>query len=99
MLNMRRNYCEARNQIVELEDEAHVLPPVLGQLPFTGADQIVVAEPCLTAGRRVQAAEDVEKGRLAATGRAEQDDELTLVDLQVHRPERDDVDFTHVIDL
>ena len=90
---------QARDQIVELEDEADVLAPVLGQQPLAGADEIVVAEPCLAAGRRVQAAEDVEQCRLAAARRAEQDDELALTDIEVHGSQRDDVDFPNSVDL
>src|SRR5690348_17276426 len=75
---------QARDEVVELEDETDVFAAIAGQRSLTGANQVVVAEPRLTARRRIETTQDVEQGRLAATGWAEKNKEFALVDLQVN---------------
>ena len=87
------------NEIVELEDKADMLAPVSGQFGVVGADEVVVAPSRLAAGRRVEAAQDVEQGRLARTGRPEQHDKLALIDIEIDVPQRMDLHFAHGIGL
>ena len=67
---------EARDQVVELEDEADVFAPVTRQLGLARPTQVMVAPLRRPRRRRIEAAEDVEQCRLAAARRPEQDDEL-----------------------
>ncbi len=67
-----------RVQRVVLEDHGHVA--------FEGT-QVVDDPPAdahLASGRLLQAGDDVERGRLAAAGRAQQGHELAVLDAQVH---------------
>ncbi len=90
---------EARDQVVELEDEADVLAPVARERGLVGEREIVIAVVHVAAGRHVEPAEDVEQRRFAAARRAEQHDELALVEVEVDPAERDDVDLAHPVDL
>ena len=60
----------------------------------------VVAGEAERAGRRdVEAPEDVHQRRLARARRADDRDELALVDRERHRPERRDLERAHRVDL
>ena len=86
---------EARDQIVELEDEADMLAPIAGQLGLAGVDEIVVAPHRLARSRRIEAAEDVEQRRLAGAGRSQQHDEFAFVDVEVEVAQRMHGDLAH----
>src|SRR5690606_10324065 len=90
---------EARDVVVELEDEPDVQAPVLGQLRLARRRQVPVAVGHLTRGRDIKAAQDVEQRRLAASRGAEQHDELRLEEVEVHAPERMHLDLPHRVDL
>jgi len=90
---------QARDQVVELEHEPDVVAAVHRQLVGIGVGQILAAIGDLARGADVEAAEDVEQRRLAAAGRAEQHDELTLGQRDIDAAERRDLDFAHLVAL
>jgi hypothetical protein len=90
---------QARNQVVELKDEAHVMAPIVGELVLAGVRQLVVAEPHPARRRHVQSAEDVEQRRFAAAGYAKKRQELARGEREVHAVERVDVHFSHSVGL
>ena len=53
----------------ELEYEADVLTPIVGERGFTGVREVVIAVVNLAAARQVESADDVQQGRLAAARR------------------------------
>jgi hypothetical protein len=75
---------EARDEVVELEDEADRLAPVTGELLLVGVREVDVAVAQRAGGRDVEAAELVEEGRLARARGTEQHDEFAGVQVQVH---------------
>lgn len=76
-----------------------MLTPIARQFGIVGAHEVVVAPSRLAAGRRVEAAEDVEQGRLARAGRSEQHDKFAFVDIEIDVPERMDLNFAHGVGL
>ncbi len=63
-----------------------MVTPVGRELRFVRPGQLGPAVKHLPASRRVETAEDVQQRRLAASRRAEQDDELGIEQLQVDAP-------------
>ncbi len=90
---------EARDQVVELEDEADVLAPVARQFGLARGGEVVVPPERFTRRRRVESAQDVEQRRLAAARGAEEDDELALADLEIESGERMHFDLAHPVGL
>ena len=76
-------HCQTRYQVVELEHEADVFPPIGGERGVVRARQGMVSEAQFAGTRDVQSAEDVQQGRLAAARCAEEDNVLTALDLEV----------------
>ena len=76
-----------------------MLAPVSGQFGVVGADEVVVAPSRFAAAWRVEAAEDVEQGRLARAGRPEQHDKLAFIDIEIDVLQRVDLDFAQGIGL
>src|SRR5690606_25427989 len=85
-------------EIVELEHEADMLAAELRQLALAGAAEQLLAIPHLSAARAVETTEDVEQCRLAAARGAEQDNEFTGVQIEIHAAQRMDLDLAHGID-
>ena len=90
---------QARDQVVELKDESHVRPAILGELRVVRRRQIVILVDDLARGRHVESAEDVEQGGLARSGRTEQDHELARKQVEIDAAERLHGDLAHLIDL
>ena len=90
---------EARDQVVELEDEPDVLAAVRGEERVVLAREVVIGVVDVAGRRHVEPAQDVEQRRLPAPGGAEQRDELAGVELEVDAAERDHVDLAHAVDL
>ena len=86
---------ETRDQIIELEYEPDVLAAIRRERAIAGSHQVVVAKPDDAARWRVEAAEDVEKRRLAAAGRPENDDELALEEVEIDALESGHSDLAH----
>jgi hypothetical protein len=59
------------HEVVELEDEAHVVAPVARQRPVAEVGQLQAAKPHAPRAGMVEPAENVQKGRLARARRAE----------------------------
>lgn len=57
---------QARDEIVELEDEADVAAPVDGEIAFAAGRQVPVAETKDARGGAIKTAHDVQQFRLAA---------------------------------
>src|SRR5687767_12669679 len=69
---------EARNQVVELKHEAHVLASIARELGVVRRREIAVAIANAPRRRHVEPAENVEERRLAAPRGAEEHEELAL---------------------
>ena len=74
---------QARHQIVELEHEADMVAAVERQRAVVEAAELMVGEPDLAGGGAVEAADDVEEGRLARARRPEDDHELARRRLEI----------------
>ncbi len=90
---------EVLHQVVELEHEADVVPPVAGELPG-----VEVADPHAVhgddaAGTAVHAAQHVQHGGLARAGGAHDDGELALFDDKIHPVGGVDGHLAHFIGL
>ncbi len=90
---------QAGDEVVELEDEADELAPVARELVVVGVAQVQLLVAQRPVRGTVEPADDVEQRRLAASGRAEQDDELGVVQVEIDRAEGADLDLAHVVDL
>ena len=90
---------QAGNEVVELEDEADMRAPVIGQRRLAGRREVAFLVDHLAGGRDVEPAQDVQQRRLARSGRPEQDDELAGDEIEVDPAERLHGDFAHAIDL
>ena len=80
------------HEVVELEDESDVIPPVLGQLFRGEPTDILPIEPDMALVAGVHAAEDVQQGGLACTGRPDDDAELALVHVKIQAVRCGDAD-------
>ena len=74
---------QARDEVVELEHEAHMMTAVVRQRGVISGAEVEVAETHAAAGRPVEPAQYVEQRRLAGAGRSEQHQEFARVDVQV----------------
>jgi hypothetical protein len=81
---------QARDEVVVLEDEAHAPTPQLGEVARREVGQPVAGDGDGPARRSVEAARDVEQGRLARTARPHDGDEFAEVDVEADPGERDD---------
>ena len=72
-----------RKQVVELEDEADVGRPPRGQLFGAHPGNLLSVDDDTAAGRRVEAGEDVEQGRLAAARRPHQRQKFARFDVEI----------------
>ncbi len=69
---------EDRDKIVRLENERDVVAAVIGQLLFGQAAELAAVVEHAAAGRRVEAADDVEQRALAAARRAHDGKEFSF---------------------
>src|SRR5690606_927428 len=90
---------KACDQIVELEHEADVAAPIQRQLPVGRMGELPAAEEQPPVRRSVEAAENIEEGGLAASGGAEQHDELALGQLEVDAAQRMHGRVSRAVDL
>ena len=74
---------EDGHEIVELENEAHVLGPPCGQGAFRELVNALAAYFYGALGWTVEAADEVQQGRLARTGRTHEGKEFALGDGKV----------------
>ena len=75
---------ERRQEIIELEDEADVVPPEAGESGIAGGDQVDAVDAQLPPGGPVDPAQQVQQGGLAAAAGADDDDEFPPIYRQVH---------------
>src|SRR5690242_12559556 len=90
---------EAGDEVIELEDEAHVLAAKAGEGGVTGGSEVVIEVMDFTAGGDVQATEDVQQGRLSAAGVPEDDHEFSGVEIEIDTAQSVDLNLAHAIDL
>ena len=90
---------EARDQIVELEHEAHVAPAIRRETAVVEVGQLQVAEEKPAAGGMIEPAHDVQERGLATAGRPQEYDELPRPDLQVNALKRPHLHLTGAIAL
>ncbi len=79
--------CEGRDEVEELEDEPHGIPPIHGQLTAWKRSYVLPSDSDGTPIRPVDAADDVEKGGLAGTRGTEDRDKLALLHGERHTVE------------
>ena len=72
-----------RQEVIELEHEAHVGGPPPGQRAAGKLVDALAVDRDVARGGRVQPADEVEQGRLARSGWAHQGEEVALGDVQV----------------
>ena len=68
------------HQVVELEHEAHVKPPVLGEPPGIVSGDLLAVQQNGARGAAVHASQHIQNGGLASAGGAHDDAELPLLD-------------------
>ena len=90
---------QARNQVVELEHEAHVLAPKARERRVIGAAQILAAIKHLPAAGHIQPAQNVQQGGLAAARRPQHHHQLAALQRQIHPAQRAHLHIAHVIGL
>ena len=91
---------EARDEVVELEDEARrARGGSAVSSSSSGAREVVVAEATRPLVGDVETAEDVEQRGLAAAGGAEQHHELAGEEIEDDAAQRDHLDVAHTVDL
>ena len=88
---------ELLDEVVALEDEAQRAPTEGGERVVIHRRHVHAAEEILPGAGPVEAAEDVEKGGLAGTGRAHDGDVFAGHDGEVHAPQRAHLDVTHPV--
>ncbi len=76
-----------------------MLAPVTRERAVVLVRQVMVFEPGFARARRVETAEDVEQGGLAAARRAEQHDHFAGPQFEVHAAQRVHFDFARAVDL
>src|SRR5690606_27970545 len=90
---------QARKEVVELEDEPHVLPAVLRQRRFVRSAELLVAIEHLARRGDIESAKNIQERALAAAGRTKQHEELTLIQVERDVAQRVHLDLAHGIDL
>ena len=93
------HHVQLGQQIEELEHEPDLPVANGGQLPRRGVLDHHPVELDRPFARRIQAAEDVHQGGLAAAGRADDRDELSFLDVQGHVVQRADFLLAEAVDL
>ena len=58
---------KARNEVVELKDEADVFAAIPGKFSFIGADKIMFAPSCFSRSRRIETAKYIEQESICPT--------------------------------
>jgi hypothetical protein len=79
---------EAGDQIVELEDKADMFATIARQFAVAGISEIVIAEAHAAGAGAVEAAENVEQGRLAGSRRAEQHRQFSIIEVDIETTQR-----------
>ena len=90
---------EGRQQVIELEDEADVGRPPVGQFGGGQALDPPPGDPDGAVGRTIQTGDQVEQGALAGAGRPHQGEKVALRDVQVDMVQDLDPFATPLIDL
>jgi hypothetical protein len=90
---------EARDEVVELEDESDMLAAKACQFLLGGRGEVVIEVEDLALGRDVQSAQDVEQRRFAAARGPEQHHEFTGVEIDVDLLQCVHVHFPEAVDL
>src|SRR5690606_18284804 len=93
------NCREHREQVVELEDEAHLPGPELGALVVRERRGVGAIDQDLALVDRVQSRQAVEQGRLATAGRSHDRDHLAALDGQVDAVQGSHADLPGAVDL
>src|SRR5262249_14255679 len=88
-----------REQVEALEHEPERLVANLGQLVATHARDFLACQDVVTAGRPVEAADDVHHGGLARAGRAHDGAEIALFDGHRDATQRVHSDGAHLVSL
>ena len=71
------------HQIIELEDEAHVIAAVVGPLVAGVGGDVLAVNPNLPLAGGVHAPQNVEQRGLAGTGSSQYNDQLALLDVKI----------------
>ena len=86
------------NQIVELENKSNIIAAVGGQLALVERRNLLAVQDDFAAGRRVHAAENIQKGRFACAGGADNDTDFSLFNGKTDIVEGDGFHISGLID-
>ena len=89
---------QAGNEVVELEDETHVVAPELGERAVIGMSEILPVVPDAPRRGHIQPAEDVQQRRFAAARRPQNHHELARMEFEVDAAQRMHLHLTHPVD-
>ena len=90
---------QGRHEIVELEDEADIVPAIVRQLGIVHRRQILVPEPHRALARPIESADDVQERGFAAAGRTEEHDDFPCGKFQIDTAQGMDRRIALAIDL
>jgi hypothetical protein len=79
---------EHGHEVERLKDEPQLVQPQPGEILFAQVTRRLPVDAHRAAGRRVDAADLIEQGRLSAARRPRDGDELPALDRQRHPPQR-----------
>ena len=79
--------CQDRQQVEELEDEAELVPPQLGEVGVVQLCDVGAVDQNAAAGRPVEAGQHVQQRRLAGSRRSHDRGEAVLLELDAHVPQ------------
>src|SRR5699024_3011066 len=65
---------KAGDQVIELEDKSHIMPPVAGKLSLRGLGQVLITVENFSLRGGIQPAENIDQRRFAAAGRPQEYD-------------------------
>lgn len=75
---------EAGNEIVELKDETHMLPPETGEARIVRLEQPMIAKAHVSGGGNIETSQDIEEGRFAASRRPQENNKFPDSQIELH---------------
>ena len=93
------HHVELRDEVVRLENESNLLAAHLGEGAVAHEGDILLAEKIPAGSGLVEAAEDVEHGGLARTGRTHDGHVAALLDIDAHSGQSRHLHLAEVINL
>ena len=86
-------------QVVELEDETHLVPAQLGELVVVQPRERLPVQIYFARGGVIQPAQQVQQGGFARAGGSHDGDELAALNAEIDAIQRGDCDLPHLVGL